>query len=248
MRAPDGAERTLDAKIYDHGDGLRHHAVVINHGSPRDKDRRRAMKPGHEHAAKWFHGNGYVVVVPMRRGYGTSEGEWAESYGKCEAADFRRAGLSSANDIQAVVDYTRRLPSVEPSRVILVGQSAGGWGALALASRAPEGVVAIINFAGGRGSPRDGENCSAEALVRAAGEFGRGAKVPSLWLYAENDQYFAPALARRLFDTFSASSTSTARFVQLPAFGRDGHVTFSLPAGAANWQPAVAEFLASLPR
>jgi dienelactone hydrolase len=70
---------------------------------------------------------------------------------------------------QAAVDFTKELPTVDPERLVLLGQSAGGGGSLALASRAPAGVVAVVNFAGGRGSPKDGENCSPDALVRVAG-------------------------------------------------------------------------------
>ena len=77
--------------------------AVINHGSPPVADRRPSMEPTRcdREATRWFLERGFVVAYPMRRGYGRTGGKWAESYGKCETPDFRAAGLTSANDVQA---------------------------------------------------------------------------------------------------------------------------------------------------
>ena len=68
----------------------------------------------------------------------------------------------------------------------------------------------MIDFAGGRGGHQkmsDGSlgNCTPDALVKAAGRYGSTARVPTLWIYAANDSFFSPALARRMFDAYNAA-------------------------------------------
>ncbi len=86
-----------------------------------------------------------------------------------------------------------------------MSRTRGGWGVLALASRHPRTLTAAINFAGGRGGRMDDKpnnNCARDRLVNVAHEFGRTARTPTLWLYSENDSYFAPTLAQRMVDAF----------------------------------------------
>jgi len=49
--------------------------------------------------SSWFVSRGYVVVLPMRRGYGETSGAWAEDYGRCQTPDYFGAGLQGAADI-----------------------------------------------------------------------------------------------------------------------------------------------------
>jgi dienelactone hydrolase len=77
-----------------------------------------------------------------------------------------------------VLAYPQDQPFVARERVVLVGQSAGGWASLALAARQPQGVRGVLNFAGGRGSPSPGVVCAPEAL--AAARFGARTRLPSL--------------------------------------------------------------------
>ena len=75
---------------------------------------------------------------------------------------------------------------IKRDEVIIVGQSGGGWGAIALGSQNPESVRAIIGFAAGRGGHLNGKpnnNCAPDQLVAAVAEFGRTARVPMLWIY-----------------------------------------------------------------
>src|SRR5256885_14670436 len=52
----------------------------------------------------------------------------------------------------AAYEYARALPYVDPHRMILAGHSAGGMVALFTAGvRQPEGLVAVLAFAAGRG-------------------------------------------------------------------------------------------------
>ncbi len=237
----EGGEPMLSAVLY-RAEGERPRPLaLINHGSPRNAADRATMRPTYRDAAHWLVGQGYVVVVPARRGYGASGGGWAENYGGCSNPDYHKAGLAGAQDVAAVVAYMRRQPFVDARRIVLVGQSAGGWASIASAGRNIEGVAAIVNFAGGRGSTKPDEVCQGERLIDAARRFGAGARVPTLWIYSENDRFFGPGLARAMFDAFTAGGAQKAEFHKAPASGNDGHAFFT--QAPDQWQPVVAAFL-----
>lgn len=225
--------------------------VVINHGSPADGSQRAKMAPPRYNAlSSWFVSRGYVVVLPLRRGYGETGGAWAESYGSCQNPDYYNAGLQGAADIKSALEFMRGQTYVTADRSLIVGQSAGGWATLALSSQNPAGVSGMIDFAGGRGGhqklPEGGiGNCTPNALVTAAGKYGATARVPILWIYTANDSFFEPNLARRMFEAYNAAG-GKGIYRPLDAFGRDGHNLASSDSGMAVWQGPVSEFLATL--
>lgn len=221
--------------------------AVLNHGSPADAAARARMKPQgcDNEAVSWFTARGYLVALPMRRGYAPTGGPWAEGYDGCSVGDYGPAGLEAARDILAVVRALQARPEVKPGPALVVGQSAGGWGALALSSQNPPEIGAIVNFAGGRGGWQGGvanQVCREDRLVAAAGEYGRTARVPTLWIYTANDSFFGPALASRLVAAYRAGG-GRAEFFGAPAYGRDGHGFFWGPGGSAGWGPRVQDFL-----
>lgn len=224
--------------------------AVINHGSNQNSVARASFDLSAYHKlAYWFLAHGYAVALPIRPGHGATGGPYFEDQGRCEEAHYRKSGLATADSIQAAVDYLTAQPFIRKSGVLVVGQSAGGWGALALASRNPPMVKALINFAGGRGGHVDDQpnnNCAADRLVAAAGDFGRTARVPTLWLYAENDSYFAPALSRRMFAAFHGTGGAAAYHV-LPPLDAEGHFLIASEDAIARWAPIVERFLQSVP-
>ena len=221
--------------------------AVINHGSIQSADvRAKYAMPQYPIASQWFLDRGYAVVLPQRAGHGETGGPYFEDQGDCERADYK-AGLATAYSIQAAIDYMTAQPFLEKSGVVVVGQSAGGWGALALASRNPPPVKAVINFAGGRGGRADNEpnkNCSPEELIAAAKLFGKTAKIPTLWLYSEGDDYFAPALVRRMVDAFGSAGGSV-EFHLLPRFDKRGHIFIQSSDAFRRWAPIVDKFLSA---
>ena len=112
------------------------------------------------------------MVIPMRRGFGQSEGDYAEGEGLCGHSHFYAAGLESARDLRATVAYVSALPGIDPQRLVLVGHSSGGFASLILASQGLPGVRGVISFAGGRGS-KVSQNCSPDKLDAACGLAGR---------------------------------------------------------------------------
>jgi dienelactone hydrolase len=244
-RIPGPGGALMDATVFRPPGEARAPLVVVNHGSPVDSaDRLEMTRPRMLAVSSYFASRGYVVALPLRRGYGATGGHWAEAYGPCERADYFGAGLRTAADIKAAIDYMRGQPFVGPDRTIVVGQSAGGWGTLALSSLNPIGVPAMIDFAGGRGGHQTADDgvCDPEALVRAAAKYGKTARVPLLWITTSNDSFFEPRLVARMVAAYNgAGGLATHR--ALGAFGQDGHDLAGSDAGAGIWEPLVGEFL-----
>jgi dienelactone hydrolase len=127
--------------------------------------------------------------------------------------------------IAAAVGVLRKASFVRPEGMVIVGHSAGAWGALALASENPKDVSAIIAFAPGRGGYANdlpNQVCAPHTLISAAAEFGKAARVPVTWLVAANDTYFSPDLSRRMADAFRGSG-GKVEFRVLAASGSEGH-------------------------
>jgi len=170
--------------------------VIMNHGVSLNQ-RERGFFPLVEFrdAAMWFARRGYMVVAPSGSGYGAAALDDPErglyslffsKVGSCDNPNFHDAGRAVALIDKWIIEYMTDQKLILPDNVIVVGQSAGGWAAIALSSENLPGVRAIIAFAAGRGGRVGGKpnnNCAPDRLVAATGEFGRTARTPMLWIY-----------------------------------------------------------------
>jgi dienelactone hydrolase len=234
----------LEAMVVRPDDGLPHPLAVLNHGSPRSPEDRPSMSPyGMWAQAVEFARRGWVAVAFMRRGYGRSGGERAETYGSCTNPDYARAGRTGARDIAAVAKFMTSQPYVSTDKWISVGRSAGAFATLALTADPPPGLAAAIAFAPGRGSTSPDMVCGEEQLVAAFAQYGKTSRLPLLWVSAENDHFFGPRLVSQLSGAFSHAGGNLT-FVATPPFGSDGHQLFSA-AGIPIWSPIVDRFLAA---
>lgn len=220
--------------------------AIVNHGSDQiAAERARMPMPAFPSLTDWLVGRGYAVLLPQRPGHGETGGRYLEDQGSCRRARYAESGQATADSIAAAIDFMTRQPFIKPTGVLVVGNSAGAWGALALAGRNPANVAAVVNFSGGRGGRNRGradDNCAPERLVAAAGEFGRTARIPTLWLYAENDSYFPPDLSQELEAAYTASG-GRAEYVLLPAVPGDGHRLINTSPPEASWVAPLEQFL-----
>jgi dienelactone hydrolase len=234
--------RGLEAMLIRPAGTRRYPLALLSHGAPRDAAARARMTPNGLYAqAIEFARRGFAAVVVMRRGYGDSDGRYAESNGRCGRRNYLASASASAADLRAAVDALGRRADITTQGMVAAGISAGGYASIALSADPPPGLAAVINFAGGRGSRADDDVCDEEALVGAFAALGRTSRIPMLWVYAANDSYFGPELARRMHAAFT-SAGGRAQFLDAPAFGRDGHGLFSA-RGVAVWTPMVDAFL-----
>jgi dienelactone hydrolase len=220
----------------------RYPLALLSHGSPRSFDDRATMSARRYYGiALEYARRGFAALVVMRRGYGTSPGGRVDSIGTCSKAAYLPAAAVAVADLRAAIAAMAQRSDVTTSGMIAAGHSAGGLATVALTAEAPPGLVAGISFAGGRGSRDDDDVCNEDGLVQAFTRFGRTSRVPMLWVYASNDRFFGPDLARRLYDGFRGGGGS-ATFVEAPAYGDDGHYLYSV-AGRTQWTPYVDAFL-----
>jgi dienelactone hydrolase len=239
--APGTGARGLEAILVRPDSPDPHPLALINHGTPRKPEDRAAMTPlRFLPQAMEFARRGWAAAVVMRRGYGDSGGAYSESSGPCNNPDYLTSAVASTTDVRAAAAHLRKRADIDPSRLLAVGVSTGGLATVALTVDPPPGLIAGINFAGGRGSPRDNEVCAETRLIAAFAALGKRSRVPMLWVYSDNDRYFGPALAQRLKDSFVAGG-GKVDFVKAPPFGEDGHSLFA--SGIPEWTPYVDEFL-----
>jgi dienelactone hydrolase len=200
--------------------------AVIAHASTQNVLLRAQMpQPEYRPLAALLVAKGFAVLVPERPGHGATGGQYLEDQRGCDEADYARSGRATADEIATATTYLRGQPFIRRDGTVIIGHSAGGWGALALANADPAEIAAIIVFAAGRGGHANdfpNQICAPHALLVAAGEFGHGARVPVSWLVAANDTYFSPDFSRKLADAFRAGG-GKADFRVLPAYDGEGH-------------------------
>ena len=200
--------------------------AVVAHASTQNGLRRAQMpQPEYRALAAYLVGHGFAVLVPERLGHGATGGRYVEDQGGCDEADYARSGRATAEEIRLALEFLRKQDFIRKDAAIVIGHSAGGWGALALANANPAEVAQIIVFAPGRGGQANGlpdQNCAPHTLVTAANEFGHGARIPVSWLVAANDSFFSPDLSRKLADAFRGGG-GKVDFRVLPAYDGEGH-------------------------
>jgi dienelactone hydrolase len=248
---PDGSQVKLEAMVVRPDRRERFPLVVLVHGTIRATGEalRNAMAQQSPAdllgPAVAFAQRGYATVSIMRRGFGRSEGLFAEALsGTCDNRDYLAVGRIAADDVTGTVVALRGEPWVDPDRVLLLGHSTGGFAVTAAAANNPAGVVGILNFAGGHGSAGPDRVCSPDHLVEDTGIFGRTTRVPALWIYSENDHFIPAALGRRMFEAYAAAG-APAQLQVLPPFGVEGH-PMPVTGPAELWWPSVETFLNGL--
>lgn len=212
--------------------------IVMNHGkekgNPQYQKRDRFLV-----LSKEFVKRGYAVVVPMRKGFSKSTGQYLE-----DGCNMTNNGQLQADDLQGSLEYLRQLPWVDKDRIIIAGQSYGGLATMAFGTRNFPGVKGLINFAGGLRS--DGGTCQWQGeLVTAFAEYGGKSKLPSLWFYGQNDSYFNHDLASRLHTAYLTSG-GNAKLVAYGAFKTDAHGMVGSRDGVNIWWPETEHFLRQL--
>jgi dienelactone hydrolase len=212
--------------------------AVANHGADVASARSRGSRYRRTFFAFYFLSRGYAVVLPMMRGFAESGG--AIDLHGCDVAQVAR---DNAKDIRAVVDFMASQPDIDTSRTVMIGQSFGGWNTLAVGADPPPNLVGLINSSGGMRTSacRDDD----QELIVGATEFGRGAKVPSIWFYGDNDSLFPPSLWRSMYAHYIEGGAN-AELVAFGRFGDDAHTFSKLPESLPIWAPRFDDFLGRL--
>ena len=238
------AQKIVVTIFYEEAAAKPYPVLVINHGRSAQREERAALGRVRElTTSRWFASLGFMVALPTRVGYGVSGGEDVEYSGACKSKNFPPVYAASAAQTLQALEVLRSRPDVARDRTVFLGQSFGGTTSITLAALNPPGVQAAINFAGGGGgNPKTlpQQPCGQPGLKSLFSDYGKTARVPTLWIYSENDMYWGPKLPKEWFDAFRAAG-GIGEFRQFPPLGDDGHRFFS--RARETWQPQVLQFL-----
>ena len=135
-----------------HEEGRSHSPfLILNHGRPVSRsEQEKAERYRYSQQARYFVSKGFAVLIPTRIGYGISGGPDVEYSGECRARNYPPAYEAGAQQAVSTIAYAKTLPYMDPAKGVVVGQSFGGAIAIAVAAKNVAGVLAAVNFAGGR--------------------------------------------------------------------------------------------------
>jgi dienelactone hydrolase len=137
--------------------------VIFNHGRA---SARRADPPRHRYTqiARYWIRRGFAVFVPTRLGYGDSGLDPDPEYsgGVCSDPKIDVALGAMLKQVDATLQFARTFAWADTTRVIVAGQSYGGFVSMGVNKQTPSSVLAAVNFSGGAGGSRTrpGNPCS----------------------------------------------------------------------------------------
>ena len=202
---------------------------------------------------RFFSGRGYYAVAVARRGYATSDGPVVGTDDTCAEPRLRSWIDGQSDDLVATLDRIGERPEADAERIIAIGQSAGGAAVLGLNGRV-EGLAAIINAAGGvfhmePGAPAaryavfDGCERYRQALIESIGQYGARDDTPSLWIYANNDEYFDTELVGEMARAWHASGAAPEPVLAILPGSEDSHRLFIWDEGPSDMKASIDRFL-----
>jgi hypothetical protein len=142
-----------------------------------------------------------------------------------------------------VIRHLKARPEIDGRRIVVAGQSFGGWNTLAVGTLGLSGVTGLVNFVGGVRVSTCPTNDVALGLGAAA--LGAAATVPSIWFYGDNDKLFSSATWRDMYARYIGNG-GRAELVAFGNFMDDSHQLLSHPEGLKIWVPKVDAFLARI--
>jgi dienelactone hydrolase len=233
-------ERALEATLFARPASGTAPLLVFNHGSTGRGRSVPTTTVTYPATARFFADRGFAVLIPMRRGRGASDGEYLERY-ECHGPTLAAGVDRAIADLDTVMAFVARQPWVDRSRLLLGGMSRGGLLSIVYPSVRTTPFRGVINLAGGWTA----EGCDARINFNGStlGAAGRTARLPMLWLYAENDRNYGPAAIRAYHEAFTRAG-GVADLKLLPPIGDNGHIL--LPRHPEVWGHAVDAFLARL--
>jgi dienelactone hydrolase len=240
LRLPGDPERpvTLEVTLYTPPGTGPFPLAVLNHGATNANSGNRGTRYRYTFNAYYFLSRGYAVALPMARGFAGSGGELVH-----DGCSLDEVGRKNARDLRAVIEALARQPGIDPGRLIVAGQSFGGWTTMALGTMDIPGLRGLIGFSPAvRTSDCQWQD---QAMISGARQFGAGAKYPSLWFYGENDSVMPVATWHDVFSAYSNGS-KRAELVAVGRFMQDSHQILSFPEGLTIWTPRVDAFLARI--
>ncbi len=214
--------------------------VIYNHGSREGAERSELPFP---FIGRLLTEAGYAVLVPERRGYGKSDGPtFQEEVGQDKGTKMIERMQAEAGDVLAALDYLKTVPSIDSTRIAIMGFSFGGIVTILAASNSNAFFAAIDQASGSLSWARS--PALQKALPDAAGKI----RIPLLCQVAENDA--TTAAVKSVYEA-AKRHKAPAEIIVYPPFTpaqnprntAPGHLIFT-GQGVAIWGKDVVDFLA----
>ena len=223
--------------------------ALITHGQSNDAAARAKLAPSdYIYAAREFARRGWLAAVVLRRGFGQSQGPSPYALSACRNGDYGATLKPQVDDLVAALQAIGKRTDADASRAIGFGVSVGGAAVLGLAARAPEGLRAVVNISGGAlsfpvsGPDQSAMSCWPEQLPPLFAAYAKTSRVPTLWMYAENDSLFPADTVRKLQAAYVAAG-GLSDFYMFPPLKGDGHNLYAVMEGRQQWIPTLDSFL-----
>ena len=215
--------------------------VIYSHGSRKGYEREERPMA---FVGAMLAGQGYLALVPERRGYGKSDGPtFNEEVGTDLGNRMMARFDGEADDVVAAAQYVATMDGADATRLALIGYSQGGIVSVRAAGEL-SGVRALVDQAGGSLTwPRSSE------LRRRLTDWGSALKMPLVCMDAAND---ATTDAVKAVCDAASRAGAEARVTIYAAFTpasnpeniAPGHLIFS-SQGVAVWRQDVLAFLSA---
>ena len=221
--------------------------LVIQHGRPPDERGRKAMGlQSYPANSRYCASLGFVVLIPTRVGYGVSHGPDVEYTGECESKRFADGVLPAVAETKQLIEFVGRQLYIDARRGLVVGESFGGLVAVAAAANEIPGLMGSVNISGGDGGDslhHVDQPCRPDLLQDTFARYGKGNRVPTLWMYSANDRVWGATYPRQWYAAF-VDAGGRGSFADLPSDKNNGHYIFNRNAPA--WHPAFEAFVKRL--
>jgi dienelactone hydrolase len=190
-------------------------AIVLLHGWL-DK---KATDPELEWYANQFAEEGYVVLVPLMRGWGGGQND---------------CGLSQPADTTRMIEWLASQPGVDPDRIGVVGYSFGGQVAL-LTGALSQRVKAIVSYYGpidlvklkeyqGRYWDAWAASCESNPIKPSPVSVAGQIKSPVLLIHGDADTTVPPEQAEEMENALRTSGDSVQLYLESGAGHRDSGI------------------------
>lgn len=197
----DGTEYNLEYSVMQPQDDLPHPLIIFTHGrNGPHPERYRNETEGYEAIRTALYEQGYVVMLLVRRGYGNSDGPDSE----LKDTPYE-SGLEASKDLKSAVEFMKAQSYVDPEKIVVMGQSQGGWAAIAFSTVTVDGVLGTVNISGGINYTNinfDDLPTRHSKWIADCGKYGKTNVIPCLWIYSPNDTSIPGEASQAMFDSF----------------------------------------------
>lgn len=198
---------------------------VMNHGS-QNSQTKEVVTAQADGSVLTLLENGFAVLAPIRNGFRRATDPSPEvrvGISEPESCDWSTLDLgvtSAKNSVKSVVRKLQGREDIDLSRIVVAGQSRGGFLALALAAEQTMGVVGVVNLVGGWHREPCGSSGNSYNMAKLA-QFAKEIKVPIFSYYGTKDAFYSEEAVRTFVGILAENKGAVG--VITPGYNHSAH-------------------------